>query len=147
MSIKENRKVFKNFKILIILNSSLLLFALFYTAYFLLTKDTEREIVCAFKEVFGIYCPGCGGSRSLYFFLKFDFVNAFIYYPPIIISAITVLSYDIMLIITIIKKDTRLTDSYKFYPFLLIPISIILTFIIRLFLIHFGIDPLGDIIV
>ena len=147
MSIKENRKVFKNFKILIILNSSLLLFALFYTAYILLTTDTEREIVCAFQAVFGINCPGCGGSRSLNFFLKFDFVNAFIYYPPIIISAITVLSYDIMLIITIIKKDTRLTDSYKFYPFLLIPISIILTFIIRLFLIHFGIAPLGDIIV
>jgi len=135
----------KNLYILIFLNLSIIAFAVFYTLIFTFINGTEREISCLFKEIFGLYCPGCGGSRSLYYFLRFSFVRSFILYPPITFGALVVLDYDIRLSITLIKKNTALTDRFRFYTFLLIPISIILTFIIRnILLIVFKIDTVGD---
>ena len=144
---EEKRKLRKNLYILIFLNSALFAFAISYTVYFKEIAGTGREISCIFKETLGFYCPGCGGSRSLYHFLKLEFFRSFILYPPIIISALVVLDYDIRLTVTLIKKTTELTDRFKFYTFLLIPASIILNFIIRnLLLLVFKIDTVGDFI-
>lgn len=145
MNIRNKLK--RNFYILLILNMSLLLFAVFYTLYFKEIQNTENGIKCIAKNLFGIYCPGCGGSRSLYAFLSFDFINSFILYPPIIISAAVVLDYDRRLITSLIKKDTEKTDNFKFYTFLIIPASVILWFIIRnILLLVFKIDTVGDFI-
>ena len=143
----ENRKLRKNLYILIFLNAALRAFAIAYTIFFKENEGTGREILCIFKETFGFYCPGCGGSRSLYLFLRFDFLKSFILYPPITVGALVVLDYDIRLFITLIKKKSYLSDKFKFYTFILIPISIILTFLIRnlLFLV-FKIDTVGDFI-
>jgi hypothetical protein len=144
---KENKKLRKNLYILIFLNAALFAFAISYTVYFKETEGTGREISCIFKDTFGIYCPGCGGSRSLYYFLRLDFFRSFILYPPIIISALVVLDYDLRLSVSLIKKKTDITDRFKFYTFLLIPSSIMLTFIIRnLLLLVFKIDTVGDFI-
>lgn len=147
-SYKSNneREIRKNLLLLIIINSSLLFFAIAYTTYFILTKDSPAEIKCAVKEAFGFYCPGCGGSRSLKAFLKLDFINSFILYPAIPVSAVLVLSYDIRLLLSVIKRDMRYTSNYKFYPFLLIPIVIILNYAIKNLLLYFGIDLIGDIL-
>ena len=142
----KNSGLRKNLYILIFLNFSLLLFGIFYTAFFF-EKGDAGEFSCAFKSYFGLYCPGCGGSRSLYHFLRFEFFKSFIYYPPIIIGALVILDYDARLIITLIKKSCALTDRFKYYTFILIPISIVINFILRnLLLILFKIDTVGDII-
>ena len=137
----------KNFKIFIILNSVLILYAIAYSLYFNLTLGTEKEIVCVIKNTFGIYCPGCGGSRSLSAFLRLDFIKSFILYPAIPISAFLVFGYDVRLLLSLFKKNTKYTDGYKFYEFILIPIVIILTFIVRnVLLLIFKTDVIGDII-
>ena len=133
--------------ILIILNLSLILFAVFYTLAVKSLEGTENEISCIVQKTLSIYCPGCGGSRSLRALLSFDFVKSFVLYPPILISAVAVLDYDVRLFVAIIKKKASLLTSYKFKIFLIIPISIILTFLIRnLLLLGFGIDTVGDLI-
>ena len=143
----NDKRLRKNFHILLIINISLVLFAIAYTAYFKLTEGTQIGIECAFKKTFGFYCPGCGGSRALYLFLKFNFLKSFILYPPISVGAIVVLDYDIRLLLSLIKRNTAITDKFKYYTFLLIPISIILTFIIRnILFIFFKIDTVGDFI-
>ena len=140
-------KIRKNLKILIIMNSLLLLYAIAYTLYFNLTKGSEREIVCVIKSTYGFYCPGCGGSRSLTEFMKLNFIKSFILYPAIPISALLVLGYDARLLISVIKRDSKYTDNYRFYEFILIPIAIILTFALRnILLLGFGIDIVGDIL-
>jgi len=140
-------KLKRNLRILLILNISLLLFAIIYTLYFKLNQNTENEVKCIVKNLFNIYCPGCGGSRSLEAFLSFDFINSFILYPPIIISAVVILDYDRRLITSLLKKDTKITDSFKFYTFLFIPAAIILWFFIRnILLLVFKIDTVGDFI-
>ncbi len=135
----------KNLLILIIMNSALILFALIYTLTVSLLSENEGESICFIQRNLHIYCPGCGGSRSLLAFLKFDLLSSFVLYPPIIISALVILDYDRRLLITLIRKDPSKTASFKFYTFLIIPASIILTFIIRnILLICFKIDTVGD---
>ena len=129
------------------MNLSLILFAIAYTLYFNLTKGTEHEIKCAVQDAIGIYCPGCGGSRSLDSFIKFDFIRSLYYYPAIPVSAVLVLIYDVRLVLSLIRKNPKYTEGLKFYSFILIPVTIILTFVIRnVLLFCFKIDTLGDFI-
>ena len=143
----KNSALRKNLYILIFLNLSLTIFAVAYTLYFNLTKGTEHEIKCAVQSAIGIYCPGCGGSRSLDAFLRFDFLRSLYYYPAIPVAAVLVLIYDVRLILSLVKKTTKYTSGLKFYSFISIPIIIILTFILRnILLFCFKIDTLGDFI-
>ena len=133
--------------IFVILNLSLILFAVVYTVAVKSLEGTENEIKCVVQQTLHIYCPGCGGSRSLRALLSFDFLKSFTLYPPILISAVAVLDYDVRLLVALLKKKASLISSYKFKIFLIIPISIILTFLVRnLLLLGFGIDTVGDII-
>ena len=134
----------KNLIIFTVMNLSLILFATVYTLLFSHKGDSEL-FSCVFKETFGLYCPGCGGSRSLSAFMRLDFLSSFILYPPIIISALAVLSYDARLILSLIYKNDRFTSGYRFFIFLSIPVSVFLTFIIRnILLLFFKIDTVGD---
>ena len=137
----------KNVKIFITMNISLILFAIFYVIYFDSVKGTVAEVRCRFKEALGFYCPGCGASRSLKAFIHFDFIKSFILYPPITVSALVILDYDIKLIITFICKNTKITDRFKYYTFLLIPASVIISFVVKnILLFFFKIDTVGDFI-
>ena len=131
----------KNLIFLAAINLSLILFAIIYTLFFS-TRGEGEGFVCYAKKNLLIYCPGCGGSRSLSAFLRFDILESFRLYPPIPISFAVVLDYDARMLHTILRKHKK---PIKYYSFLLIPISIILTFLIRNILLHgFEIDTLGD---
>ena len=100
---------------------------------------------CVFLSVFGFYCPGCGGSRSLNALLNFNPLRSFIYYPPIIITSLILLYTDIMLVISTVKNEKRIIGlSYKI--FLLIPVSIIIQFALKNVLLLFKIDLLGNVL-
>ena len=145
--VRDINSLRKNLIILLTLNLSLLLFAAGYVIYFYLSDGESLFFECYVKERFGFYCPGCGGSRSLAAFIRLDFISSFILYPPIIISAIVIIDYDIRLIITLVKRNTEITDKFKFYTFILIPVSIILSFLIKnILLFVFRIDTIGDFI-
>ena len=143
----KEKRLRKNLYILIFLNLSLLLSAVAYIIYFKLTNGKEIGISCYFKETFGLYCPGCGGTRALYHLLNLNLFRSFILYPPITIGSLVIFDYDMRLLITLVKRNTAVTDRFKYYTFILIPVSVILTFIIRniLFLV-FKIDTVGDFI-
>lgn len=36
---------------------------------------------CVFRRVTGLFCPGCGGTRAVYHFVKGDIGRSFIYHP------------------------------------------------------------------
>lgn len=42
---------------------------------------TKLAIPCVFHELTGLYCPGCGMTRTVLALLKFDFAQAFRYNP------------------------------------------------------------------
>ena len=137
MSEKRQRRLF----ILIIMNVAILAVSLFYNLLFekkLLSVFSEG---CAFKNIFGFYCPGCGGSRALNALLNFRFLRSFIYYPAILYTALLILVIDIRLFISVIK-DNECIKGFKYKLFIGVPIIIMASFLIKNMLLLCGIDLL-----
>ena len=132
----------KRILLFILLNGSILAVSLFYNFLFeqkLLSVFSEG---CEFKNLFGFFCPGCGGSRSLNALLNFKLIRSFLYFPAIPYTSFLILIIDIKLFLSIIKGDgAKYSIGYK--PFVLIPVIIMLNFIIKnILLLGFGIDLL-----
>ncbi len=125
-------------------NAAIVLIAVIYVLIFL-RSDGAGIFVCPFKDTLFIYCPGCGGTRSVYYLLTLDFVNSFIYNPAVPITALILLDIDIRAVISIIKTDMSALRSFRGKIFYLIPIVILVNFVLRNILLYrFGIDLLGD---
>ena len=41
------------------------------------------SLPCVFQMITGFYCPGCGGTRAVKFFLSGHIIKSFIYHPLI----------------------------------------------------------------
>ncbi|MBO5388970.1 MAG: DUF2752 domain-containing protein [Lachnospiraceae bacterium] len=70
--------------------SSFIAVLLLIIVYSKLTLDIG--VVCPFKEIFNIECPGCGGTRMAISLLHLDFYQAF-RYNPFILSTLPILAY------------------------------------------------------
>ena len=127
--------------IFLILNIGILSIALIYNFLF------EAELIgsCAFLEVLGFYCPGCGGSRSLNALLSFDFIKSFIYFPAIPIASLFILELDVRLFIGYIKNKNLILKMKKWRIYVTVG-TVILNFLIKNILLLFRIDLLGNVI-
>ena len=67
-------------------------------------------------------------------------VRCFLLYPPILITSVLLLVYDICAFISIIKDDFHLVNKFNYKYVLIIPISIGINFLIRTVLLFFGFD-------
>ena len=116
--------------------------------YKILTDSAIAEgrefIECSFKHKFHLYCPGCGGSRSLSALLSFDFVRSFKLFPALPISVIILSDLYIRALISFIKNDEIYLKNFKPIILTLIPFIIILNFFLRNILLFYGIDLIGD---
>ncbi len=143
---RERRKIILIFTLL---NSLLLLFTLSF--YFVFNPndviENGKNYTCIFQKLFNIYCPGCGGTRSLGYLFSFDLKESFIYYPPIFVGIFLILWVEILLLISFKKSSFEPIKKHKYFEFLLIPISIILTFLVRNILLYYGIDVIGDFLI
>ncbi len=107
----------------------------------------EEAVSCVFKNNMHLYCPGCGGSRSLVYLLDFNLFKSFVFYPALPISLLFILDIDLRAFISFVKNDPRPLHSFNTKFLIIIPIVIIITFITRnVALVAFGIDILGDIL-
>lgn len=43
---------------------------------------------CIIHTVFGLYCPGCGGTRAVAALFHGDFITSFIYHPLVLYTAV-----------------------------------------------------------
>ncbi len=104
------------------------------------------ESVCSFKKTFGIYCPGCGGSRSLLALTRFDFLSSLILFPALIPSVIIFIAADILFLASIIKGSLNPIKRFPISTLISIPLIILLNFALRNYiLIFWGIDYVSDI--
>ena len=123
---------------LISVNIAIVLFSLFYDL--VLSPVNFEAFKCSFLDYVGIYCPGCGGSRSVAALFDLKLVRCFLLYPPILITSVLLLVYDICAFISIIKDDFHLVNKFNYKYVLIIPISIGINFLIRTVLLFFGFD-------
>ena len=116
--------------------------------YAFLTEESilngEELISCHFKNRFGLYCPGCGGSRALIALLKFDILEAFVLFPALPITVLILLSLYIRVFISFIKNDEKYVKGFHINLIILIPLVIIFYFFLRNLLLAFDIDLIGD---
>ena len=73
---------------------TLILAALFIFAWYLKTQVSDvafQEGACRFSQTFHLYCPGCGGTRSVKHLLHFDLVRSFLSHPIPIYAGILLL--------------------------------------------------------
>lgn len=61
---------------------------LLWGIYALLLKGRLPQLPCLMYSLFGIYCPGCGGTRALKALLQGNFLTAIWYHPLIPYSAV-----------------------------------------------------------
>ena len=59
---------------------------------------------CIFREYLGIYCPGCGGVRSVVSLIHGDFVQSFIYHPFVIYAAVMLILFIVLSTVSLISK-------------------------------------------
>ena len=129
-------------------NLTLVAVSVIYAVHVAHSLDAGVDAVtCRFKETFGIYCPGCGGSRGLYYLLTLDFSSSVTAYPPLLPTVLILAYVDAVVLISIIKNDPTRLGAIRTYVILAIPVMIILWFFIRnILLLGFGIDILGDVL-
>ncbi len=134
-------------RLLIILISANILFILFAALYAhaVHTVGGEGVVSCNFKHIFKLYCPGCGGSRSLVHLFRLDVISATLSYPPAPIFLLFYVDLNMRFTLTAISCDTYYVKSFKPNRLIIIPVFILLSFVIRnALLLFFGIDYLGD---
>lgn len=84
--IKGSRKLGEIDNIFYVLGLIAIGIALLFTAVYLFTGWSVLNIKfpCVFKSVTGLWCPGCGGTRSVRALLRGDMWQSFIDYPPVL---------------------------------------------------------------
>ena len=129
-------------------NLSLLFVSVIYGLHVKASVEAGVDAVrCSFKETVGLYCPGCGGSRSLLALLTLDLRASLLSYPPLIPTALILAYHDGIILLSAIKNSPALLRKYTSVPLLVaIPVMVVAFFFIRNALLFFGIDYLGDVL-
>ncbi len=134
--------------VLLISNAAIVLISVVYVLLFVPEQGdgfgAPAVLECSFKRLFGLYCPGCGGSRSVYYLLTLDLLRSFIFCPAVPITAVIIFALDVRGVICFAKDDLAPMKSFKSTTFLVIPAALLLNFLVRNILLLCGIDYIGD---
>ena len=107
--------------------------------------DGRDLVTCHFKESFGLYCPGCGGSRAVLLLFKLDPLGSFISNPVPLVSLVLILMLDLRAICAAKRNSMGPLKRARLSLLAIIPALALAVFLLRLYLVLcLGIDPLGD---
>ena len=70
---------------ILIIYASILLFGALIYAYM---SISGHRLQCLLHQVTGLFCPGCGTTRSIMRFLQLDFYHAFLNHPLFFVASI-----------------------------------------------------------
>ena len=94
---------------------------------------------CSLYSLFGLYCPGCGGTRAVEYLLQGDFVKSFFYHPVVPYTAVLVGCYVISHTLNIFSKGKIKAMMFRpAYLYVMIAIIVIQCVIKNVFVIMNG---------
>lgn len=98
---------------------------------------------CGLRQLFGVYCPGCGGTRALFALFHGHFLRSLVCNPAIILGGLLILYYEAGVILTLVKKNGKRYFYYKKWPLYLYLTVVMLFAVIRdILLVKFQLDML-----
>ena len=100
------------------------------------------EINCLFLLLFGLYCPGCGGTRSVLAFVSGDLFRSLCYFPPLWVAGLVILRMEILAMLSLFSNKPSFYARICGRHLLLIAISIGVWFLLRNALLLCGFDIL-----
>ena len=102
---------------------------------------------CGLRQLLGIYCPGCGGTRALIALFHGQFLHSLICNPAIILGGLLILYYEIGVIITLKKKNEKRYFYHRKWPLYSYLVVVAVFAIIRdILLVGFEFDMLENLI-
>ena len=66
----------------------LIVAVLLWSVYHFLLQEQLPDVPCMFQTFFGVYCPGCGGTRACVAFVHGHFLQSLWYHPLVLYSAV-----------------------------------------------------------
>lgn len=93
---------------------------------------------------FFIYCPLCGGTRTVAALSRFDFVSAWKYNAFVVLLCIAVLALDIWAWVRYFQKKEPLIILPKWSIIVFVVVFFAFFILRNILMIFFGIDPTGD---
>ncbi|MGN0431726.1 MAG: DUF2752 domain-containing protein [Lachnospiraceae bacterium] len=81
---------------------------------------------CSLYTAVGLYCPGCGGTRSIAYLLQGHFIKSFLYHPAVPYTAVLVACYVLSHTLNIFTKGKVKAMLFRpIYFYILIAIILI----------------------
>ncbi len=100
---------------------------------------------CRIHEMFGFYCPGCGGTRAVFYLLRGQFVRSFLAYPAVPLTSLLILYWDVLLGVSLVTKKQGIMRWFPKWLWLTIPLLLLVQFFLRNLLLYtINFDPLQD---
>jgi len=83
--------------------------------FFALHFDLIKHYIppCSLRVALGVYCPGCGGTRSFFSLLKGDILHSFTYNPIVPIGFILLILFYIEYVLCILGIDKKVIPRNK----------------------------------
>ena len=75
--------------------------------YYVFIRIFDIAIPCVFHLITGLNCPGCGTTRMVLAFLRFDFKAAFSFQPVLFCALIPLSACFIAMAVKYVKKGTK----------------------------------------
>lgn len=99
---------------------------------------------CILYTLFGLYCPGCGGTRSIIFLLQGRIVESFLAYPATIIVVIVVITFAIKYILSLFLTKVNKPKIRISFLFVILGVIVINWIVRNILLIGYGIKIIGQ---
>ena len=112
--IKSGRKLGEVDNIFYVLGLIAMWIAIVSVIVYLITGWSPLDIKypCIFKSVTGLWCPGCGGTRSVRALVRGDLWQSFIDYPPVLYGLVVYVEF---MVRAFLRKHFA-SDSRSFGP-------------------------------
>lgn len=98
---------------------------------------------CFIRNQFHIYCPGCGGTRSVEALFNLQPVQSLYYNPAVILMILVAVCIQIIKIIEV-KRGTKIYKTRIVVYSLFLVIWLVYFIFRNILLVCYGIDMLGD---
>lgn len=87
---------------------------------------------CTFRMLYGIPCPGCGGTRAMISLLHGDFLKAVYYHPFVVYTAIVYMVFFVSQTLRFITRQRIRGLKYKDIYIIIAVIILVVQYVLKL---------------